>query len=89
MSDVLYRYIQCFLHPIEAQKSMGGKQSNVVGIHGHEVPSSNYHLSFEEGLSFSWLFAILQAFYIVLIMALGIETFSIQNENIESTLKYT
>jgi len=77
VNDVLMRYMQCFLHPVESQKKVNAQTDNVVGIHGHEVEARHNHLSFEEGLVFSWLFALMQSFYTVLIMNLGLNLFPV------------
>ena len=70
MNTSFERYVNCFLHPRDAQQPL--KKSDEVlylPIKGRE--NEGYSLRLEESLAVSWLLAVFQAFYTVIIMFLG------------------
>jgi hypothetical protein len=55
------------------------KTTNVVPL----GPSNQRPINFEESIVISWLFALMQAFYTVLIIGLGVEFFKYDGEYVE------
>lgn len=77
MNDSIKYYIDSFLHPKKSQMLL--KSSNVVPF----SPTDQHPLNFEESIVISWLLAIMQAFYTILIIGLGVEFFKYDGEYVE------
>jgi hypothetical protein len=87
MNEVFSQYLQCFLHPWQTQETLRKmRQYNkdvekiapleLVEERAEKKLDSDFGITWNESLIVSWLFSLIQLFYILLGTHLGLEMFS-------------
>jgi hypothetical protein len=87
MNEIFSQYIYCFLHPWQAQETLRNLRlfnRDVERVSPLELVESRQEkklnedsgITWNESLLISWFFSILQLFYVLLGMLLGLEVFS-------------
>ena len=87
MNEIFSHYINCFLHPFQAQETLRS-----VRLYNHDVKKlaplelvenreeklveNDFGVTWNESLIVSWFFSLLQLFYVLLGMLLGLEVFT-------------